>query len=71
MELEASWAARGSVAGMTSVMILTPPESVTVVAAIACGQSGAGDLGQAGKVRDRASSRPAQGPEHGTCPHER
>lgn len=41
-ELEASWAARGSVAGMTSVMILTPPESVTV-AAIACGQSGAGE----------------------------
>lgn len=34
-EPEASWAARGSVAGITSVMILTLPASVTVVAAMA------------------------------------
>lgn len=63
MELEASWAARGSVAGMTSVMILMPPDSVTVVAAIACGQSGAEEPGQAGKLKDRASSHPA-GDQH-------
>lgn len=41
MEPEASWAARGSVAGMTSVMIRTPPDSVTVVA-ITCRGPGMG-----------------------------
>lgn len=38
-EPEASWAARGSVAGITSVMILTLPASVTVVVAMAWEQA--------------------------------
>lgn len=63
MELEASWAARGSVAGMTSVMILMPPDSVTVVAAITCGQSRAEEPGQVGKLKDQASSHPT-GDQH-------
>lgn len=57
-ELRASWAARGSVAGISSVMILTLPASVTVVAAMARGAEG---------IPSGCLPPPPLPPQHGPC----